>query len=289
VSTPEKRRLEFADELRRLRTKAGLSGKDLAERAGWHPSKVSKIENGKQDATDSDVLTWLEAVGAPESVSSRMRDRLREIRIEANTWKRQLRTGHRQRQEYSREIESMASTIRVFELIVVPGLVQTAEYARHVFITAAEFQETPRDTDDAVRIRLERQHALYDTAKSIELLMAESALRYFVCPPEVMVAQIDRLIALSGLRSVRLGIIPLGTRLPTVPTNGFWIVGNTVLIETVDSEINTDSPADLETYHRLADVLWTVAVEGDQARRILVRSSAAITEAHHLSKSDDTN
>jgi transcriptional regulator with XRE-family HTH domain len=284
VSTPEKRRLEFADELRHLRTQAGLSGKELAERVGWHPSKVSKIENGKQDATDADVLTWLEAVGAPESVASRMRDRLREIRIEANTWKRQLRTGHRQRQEYSRDIEGMASTIRVFELVVVPGLVQTAEYARHVFTTAAEFQETPPDTDEAVRIRLERQHALYDSAKTIELLMAESALRYFVCPPEVMVAQIDRLIALLGLPSVRLGIIPLDTRLPTVPTNGFWIVGDTVLIETVDSEINTDSPTDLATYHRLADMLWTVAATGDQARRILLRCSAAITEAHHLGR-----
>lgn len=284
MSTPEKRRLEFADELRHLRAQAGLSGKELAELVGWHPSKVSKIENGKQDATDSDVLTWLSAVGAPEPVASRMRDRLREIRIEANTWKRQLRTGHRQRQEYSRDVESMAASIRVFELMVVPGLVQTAEYARHVFITAAEFQETPPDTDEAVRIRLERQHALYDSAKSIELLMTESALRYFVCPPEVMVAQIDRLIALLGLPNLRLGIIPLDTRLPSVPTNGFWIVGDTVLIETVDSEINTDSPIDLATYNRLADTLWTVAVEGDEARRILVRCSTAITEAHNLGR-----
>jgi hypothetical protein len=165
----------------------------------------------------------------------------------------------------------------VFELIVVPGLVQTAEYARHVFITAAEFQDTPPDTNDAVRIRLERQHALYDSAKSIELLMAESALRYFVCPPEVMVAQIDRLIALSGLPSVRLGIIPLDTRLPTVPTNGFWIVGDTVLIETIDSEINTDSPTDLETYHRLADMLWTVAAR----RRPGTANPGPLLDCHH--------
>jgi transcriptional regulator with XRE-family HTH domain len=286
VSTPEKRRLEFADELRILRTQAGLSGKDLAGMAGWHPSKVSKIENGKQDATDSDVVQWLEAVGASESVASHMRDRLREIRIAANTWKRQLRTGHKQRQDYSLDIESTVSTIRVFELIVVPGLVQTAEYARHIFITAAEFQETPLDTEDAVRIRIERQRALYDNAKRIELLMAESSLRYFVCPPEVMVAQIDRLLALWGLPTMRLGIIPLDTRLPTVPTNGFWIVGNTVLIETVDSEINTDSPADVQTYNKLADMLWSVAVEGNEARQILVRSSTAIAQAHNLGRTN---
>ncbi|WP_158852848.1 helix-turn-helix domain-containing protein [Saccharothrix deserti] len=285
MSTPDKRRLEFADELRRLRVEAGMSGKELAGKVRWHPSKVSKIENGKQDPTDSDVSTWLDAVEAPESVVHRMRDDLREIRIASSTWKRQLRTGHSRRQEYSRQIEGAASTIRVFELIVIPGLVQTAEYARHVLISAAEFQETPRDTDEAVRIRLERQHALYDSAKNIELLIAESALQYFVCPPEAMVAQIDRLIAICNLPTVRFGIIPAYSRLPTVPTNGFWIVGNTVLIETVDTEINTDAPSDLATYHKLADMLWSVAVEGDGARRILVECSTAITQRHNLNRS----
>ncbi|MFB9427812.1 DUF397 domain-containing protein [Streptoalloteichus tenebrarius] len=114
-----------------------------------------------------------------------------------------------------------ASTIRAFELVIVPGLVQIAEYTRHVFVSLAKFHQTPRDTDEAVRIRLERQRALYDSAKRIELLMCESAVRYFVCPPDVMVAQIDRLLALLSLPTVRLGIIPLDTRLPTVPINGF--------------------------------------------------------------------
>lgn len=288
MSKPDKNRLEFADELRRLRVAAGMSGKQLAGKVNWHPSKVSKIENGKQDATDSDVSTWLEAVEAQESVVLRLRDRLREIRIEANAWKRQLRTGHSHRQEYSRGIESDASTIRVFELIVVPGLVQTAEYAREVFITAAEFQNTPRDADEAVRIRLERQHALYDSAKRVELLITEAALQYFVCSPEAMVAQIDRLFAIGSLPAVRFGIIPLGARLPTVPTNGFWIVGDTVLIETVDSEINTDSSSDLVTYHKLMDMLWTVAAEGDEARRILVDCSRFIARKHDLDRRLDS-
>lgn len=287
MTTPEKRRIEFADELRRLRVQAGMSGKQLAETVKWHPSKVSKIENCKQDATDSDVLTWLQAVNAPESVAQQMRDRLREIRISSNTWKRQLRTGHGRRQEYSRSIESNAPTIRVFELMVIPGLVQTAEYARDVFITSAEFQETPLDTDDAVRIRLERQHTLYDSAKHVEMLVTEAALRYFVCSPRAMVAQLDRLLAIYNLPSIRFGIIPLGTRLPTVPTNGFWIVGNTVLIETVDSEINTDSPEDVATYNKLADMLWSVAVEGDDARRILVECSKSIAQKFDLEHSRD--
>ncbi|MBK0866540.1 hypothetical protein INP57_06980 [Saccharopolyspora sp. HNM0986] len=102
--------------------------------------------------------------------------------LEVASWKRQLRTGHQQRQDQSREAEEQADAIRAFELVVVPGLVQTAHYARHVFSTSAELQQVPQDTDAAVQVRLERQHALYDSAKHVELLIAESALRYFACP-----------------------------------------------------------------------------------------------------------
>lgn len=278
MSTPEKRRLEFGDRLRELRERAGYSGKQLAEATGWHPSKISKIENGRQLATDSDVLTWVQTVGASESTARELRDALRTVRLESASWKRQLRMGHRQGQEQRRDAESVAGTIRAFELVVVPGLVQTADYARHVFTTSAALQRTPHDTDAAIQARLERQHALYDLTKHVELLIAESALRYYVCPPETMVAQIDRLLALGGLSTVRLGIIPLGTRLPHVPAGGFWILGDSVAIETDNTEITTDDPDDIALYNRLLDALWTVAVEGDAARRLLVQASADIAE-----------
>lgn len=275
MSTPEERRAEFADELRRVRQEvAKLNGKDFAARCGWHASKVSKIENKRQDPDDSDVLTWMNTAGASESDVERMRAWLRGINIDSASWKHQLRKGHSDRQTYSKQVEETAKRIRVFELIIVPGLVQIADYARCVFDAAAAFQRVPIDTEEALSIRMERQHALYDNAKEIELLICESALLYYVCPPEVMVAQIDRLFALIGLR-MRFGIIPLGTRLPVVPPNGFWIVGERVLIETVDTEINTETPSDIETYNRLMDELWSVAAEGDEARKILVRCSKA--------------
>lgn len=274
MSTPEERRAEFADELRRVRLDANLNGKEFAARCGWHASKVSKIENKRQDPDDSDVLVWMTTAGASESETERMRSWLRGISIDAASWKNQLRKGHSARQSYSKQVEATATRIRVFELIIVPGLVQIADYARCVFDAAAAFQRVPIDTEEALSIRMQRQHALYDNAKEIELLICESALLYYVCPAEVMVAQIDRLLALIGLR-IRFGIIPLGTRLPVVPPNGFWIVGERVLIETVDTEINTETPSDIETYNRLMDELWTVAAEGDEARKILMRCSKA--------------
>ncbi|WP_439662836.1 helix-turn-helix domain-containing protein [Lentzea sp. HUAS TT2] len=279
MSTPEERRAEFADELKRVRVEvAKLNGKDFAARLGWGATKVSKIENKRQPPTDADVLTWMTGAGASASEVEHMRSWLRGIVMDEASWKTQLRKGHSARQTYSKHVEASARRIRVFELVIVPGLVQIAEYARHVFDTAAAFQQVPIDTEEALSIRMERQHALYDNAKEIELLICESALLYYVCPPTVMVAQIDRLLALLGLRP-RFGIIPLGTRLPVVPPNGFWIVGERVLIETVDTEINTETPSDIETYNRLMDELWTVAAEGDEARKILVRCSEAAAAA----------
>lgn len=279
MSTPEQRRLKFGDRLRELREHAGYtSAKEFAAEAGWHPSKISKIENGKQLAADSDVLTWIRIIGASEPTADELRNELREIRIESASWKRQLRTGHRERQEHSRTTERAAAAIRVFELVVIPGLVQTADYARHVFSTSAALQQTPHDTESAVQVRLERQHALYDTAKHVELLIAESALHYYTCPIETMIAQIDRLLALCGLSTVRLGILPLDTRLPHIPTSGFWIVDDTVLVETVNTEISTDDPDDLSLYTRLFDSLWEVAIEGNAARRLLVKISTDLAE-----------
>ncbi|MEV0085281.1 helix-turn-helix transcriptional regulator [Saccharopolyspora sp. NPDC050642] len=278
MSTPERHKLEFGDRLRELRERAGYSGREFASAAGWQPSKISKIENGRQLPTDADLLIWVRLTEVPEPRATEFRDELRTIRLESSSWKRQLRTGHRRRQERSRGIEAEAGTIRAFELVVVPGLVQTADYARHVFSSAAALQQVPHDTDAAVQVRLERQHALYDSAKHVELLIAESALRYFACPPQTMVAQIDRLIALCGLATVRFGIIPLNTRLPHIPASGFWIIGDTVFVETVNTEISTDDPDDVALYNRLADSLWQAAVEGDDARRLLVQISTDIAQ-----------
>ncbi|MEV4729765.1 helix-turn-helix transcriptional regulator [Saccharopolyspora sp. NPDC049426] len=278
MSTPERHKLEFGDRLRELRERAGYSGREFATAAGWQASKISKIENGKQLATDADVLTWVKLAQVPEPAATELRDELRTIRLEAANWKRQLRTGHRQRQEQSLSTEADADTIRAFELMVVPGLVQTADYAHHVLSTAAALQQTPTDTAAAVQVRLERQHALYDSAKHVELLITESALRYFPCPPQTMVAQIDRLIALCGLATVHFGIIPLNTRLPHLPASGFWIVGDTALVETVNTEINTDDPEDVALYNRLTDSLWNAALQGDDARRLLVRVSTEIAQ-----------
>jgi transcriptional regulator with XRE-family HTH domain len=265
----------FGQRLRALRAKADwLTGKSFAEHLGWQQSKVSRIETGAQLATDADINAWFEKTGPQESEASELHDELREIRIEAASWKRQLRTGHQNRQERAGATEGRAGRIRAFEMALLPGLAQTAEYARHVLTIHAQTHGAPVDIQQAVVTRMERQRVLYEPDKVIELLITESAMRYAVCPPNVMAAQIDRLLGLAALPTVRFGIVPLGSRLPVIPMNGFWIFDESVIIETINTEITAEDPEDLDLYNGVLDKLWTIAAEEDQARKLVLDSLA---------------
>lgn len=190
----EKRQLEFGETLRRLRAGAGhATGKDFAAAIGWQASKVSRIENGRTLPARADLDVWLEAVDAPADLAETVHDEAREIRLDRDSWKRQLRHGHAGRQRIEADAERRATRITSVEFFVVPGLVQTADYARAVFMMAAELHGTPSDADGAVRERIRRQDALYDPDKRVEILVGESALRYPLCPAPVMRTQLDRL------------------------------------------------------------------------------------------------
>lgn len=233
--------------------------------------QVSRIETAKQSVTDADVLAYCEATSASEETAAELRQELREIRLEAASWKSQLRTGHRARQEYSDQLERKAAHIRMFESALVPGLVQTAEYARHVFDSAAELHQIPRDTDEAVRTRMGRQDVLYDSTKTIEILCSEAALRHPIAPPAVMAAQLDRLLALSGMSTMRLALLPLDAQLPIAPLHGFVLIDELALVETINTEMTVTDPDELAAFHRAFDALWEVAVTGGEARETLQR------------------
>ncbi|HEY2724078.1 MAG TPA: helix-turn-helix transcriptional regulator [Pseudonocardiaceae bacterium] len=274
MSDLDKRRLALGDQLRELRHGSGLSGKRLAEQAGWPASKVSRIENARQSISDSDVRTWCDITGAADSVAAQLRDQLRGLRLDEANRQRRLRSARRSGPaadgQRSQEIEQSASTIRIFELASVPTLVQTAEYARYVFAASGSHTGASEAEVD-VQTWMERQRVLYAPGKRIEITLAESALRYPVCPTDVLRAQIDRLLALQGLPGLRLGVIPLDTRLPVLPMHGFWILDDVVLIKTLTSEILIQDERARIIYQRLADALAAVALTGDGVRGLLSR------------------
>jgi transcriptional regulator with XRE-family HTH domain len=271
VSSFEAVRLEFGDKVRRLREQGGLDGKDLAGRLGWHPSKISKIERGKQTATDSDLLDILDVLAVPDVEAERLRRDLRDLRVKQLAWRRQLRSGHRDRQRQDLVDEQNATTIRIVDLMAVPGPLQTGPYARAVFATQADLLDIPAgDIDDAVAVRMRRQQVLYDSTKTIDILIAEAALLHPVCAPAEMVAQIDRLVSATSLPGVRVGLLPAYRPLPHLLPHGFWIVDDVVFVEKVTGEDRETDPEQVAVYERLADRLWSVAITGDDARALLM-------------------
>lgn len=275
----EARRAAFGARLRELRERQGLTGRDAARALDWRQSKVSKLETGKQTADDSDVLAWCDLVGASESVDELLAE-LADLRIHQIAWRRQLRAGHRDKQARQAARHRDAHRIRAVDITSVTGLVQTPGYARQIFATQAELFDVPRDLDAAVQARVERQQILYDTSKQIEILIAEAALRHPIAPPAEMAAQIDRLQSLLGLPHIRFGLLPQQRQLPHVPAHGYWIVDDHVEIENISSEGQVDDPDQVAIYHRLTDALWTVAVDGDDARALLLRLARDYAEAH---------
>ncbi|MDR7302237.1 helix-turn-helix domain-containing protein [Haloactinomyces albus] len=277
----DKRRQDFGERLRRLRDEAGLTGRDLAASLGWPHSKISKLENGKQTAEDADVIAWVGAIGQPESVERELLEELAEVRVSKAAWRAQLRAGHRARQQHSLDIEAAATRIRNAEFGVVPGYLQTADYARHVFKTQAELLEVPAgDIEESVRVRMQRQQVLYQ-GKSIEIIVSEHALRHPVAPPEAMVAQLDRLVSAVGLPGLRFGVLPQFRRLPNITMNGFIMLDDMVMVEQVSNELTIDDPEQVAIYHRLTDRLWKTAAEDDEARSLLQRISAEYVSQQH--------
>ena len=267
----ESRRLEFGDQLRRLREQAGLTGAELATVNGWQQSKVSKIERGRQTPTDGDLVAWLDAIDAAPELVDELRQRLRDLRIEQIAWRRQLREGHLARQERSVTTSETASVLRGVAIMAVPGLLQTPDYARSIFTTQAELLDLPDDVEASVAARLRRQQVLYDSSKTIEILIAEAALLHSVVGADVLAGQIDRLVTVLGLSTVRLGILPAGRPLPHLLPHGYWIMDDVVLVETVSDELRVTDPDQVAIYRRLTDQLWSAALEGDDARALLAR------------------
>ncbi len=265
-------RTGFGNRLRRMREDAGLSGKLLAERLGWPASKVSRLENGRQTASISDVEAWTDALGVPGPVRAGLVEDLRSLRVEYATWRRQMRGGFAPRQRAGRALLEGTRALRAFQPALVPGLLQTAEYARVVYRGVAEFDGGPHDVEAAVRERLRRQELLYEPGRQLRFLLTEAALRNRLGPVAVHRAQLDRLLALAGLDTVELAVLPCEAELPRAMPHSFDIYDDQlVLVETVTAELGVRDAEDIDLYTKLFEMYWAIAAHGEAASALITR------------------
>ncbi|GAA1685504.1 helix-turn-helix transcriptional regulator [Nonomuraea maheshkhaliensis] len=264
-------RIDLGSQLRQLREAAHLSGKELAERLRWQPSKVSRLENARQTATEDDVVVWAQAVGAsPDTTDGLLRQSIALLERH-DDWKQRHRSGLAALQEDVRDLESRTKLFRVFEPGIIVGLLQTSEYARHVFQKVKRLYSAADQIDAAVRVRMQRQEILYDRTRTFRFVVSEAALRTALAPPEVMRGQLNRLLAVSTLPNVEFGVIPFGTELPANPVNGFWIYNEAmVAVATMTKDLILRDPDDIAFYVRAFDDYAKVAEFEESGREVIM-------------------
>jgi transcriptional regulator with XRE-family HTH domain len=282
---PTAQRRRLAEMLRDLRLAAGMDQTSFGARAGgMSQSKVSRLELGRQVPSLAEARAWAGAAGADADTTARLFELTEAALTELTTKQEELRSGLAAKQQHLGRTEQAVSTIRVYT-VVVPGLLQTAQYARRVFTTGEGLVPgLVRDIPAAVTARLERQQVLYQPGKQFAFVVPEGALRWRPGPDgaRVLAAQLDRVGALSTLEGVTFGIIPWSAEVYALAPNEFAILGDPekdedaeVVIETVTREIHIRDAAQIAVYLDLWRRLCADAVFGDDAGALL---RALVTE-----------
>lgn len=270
-------RVSLGVRLRELREEAGLSGRELAARADWHPSKVSRLERGNQTATAADLRRWAQLCGRAEAAEGLIAQ-LGALETHYTSWRRRLSAGNRARQQNAVDLEGRTRTLCVFESVCVPGLLQTPDYARAMITGAVELHGTPADVEEGVRKRMERRAILDDPGKETRILLWEPVLYTRHASPGVQTEQLDHLAECVRAGRGGIGIVPLRSSLGASPMHGFWIYDDDrVIVETVGAELYLTDDDAVEPYRRVFSALSRSAVRGRVALELLERARRAFT------------
>jgi transcriptional regulator with XRE-family HTH domain len=273
-------------ELRATREAAGISGRALAKMLGnWSQAKVSRIENGVVSSTVEDVEAMLDAL----DVRGAKRDQILRLAEEASestvSW-RVLHKGGMARWQY--ELDQLlrtAARVRHFQPMIVPGLMQTAEYARQVLELSNWTGQ--KDIDAAVVARLARQQILFEpTCPQYHYLLGEIGLRWR--PTDSLTlhrAQLDRIVTVSKLPTVTVQALPADKPSAALGLHGFRIYDfadpnepTVVFVETISGEITVSEPDNVAAYVGTWDRLTNSALSPDDSRAYIQRMALTLID-----------
>ncbi len=250
--------------LRELREASGKEAKAVARSAVMSQSKLSRIETGKVTPTVMDVERILTALGVSDEVRAKLTEVARQEATEATAWRLYRRSGLHHHQDDIRALEADTAVMRLFQPSCIPGLCQTPEYVRAIFAPKGLTEEVVSRTIGA---RLQRQAVLFDQAKSFRFLITESVLRWRLVSPPEMAVQLDRLVTLSRLPNVWLGVVPLSAPMTELPSSSFVLFDSRmVIVEIHHAEITTAEPRDVESYREKFERFEKLAITGEDMR-----------------------
>lgn len=268
--------------LRQFRKSAGLSGPVLAGRLGVSQSHLSRVELGEAVATVKLVAEWTRETGTSPVDSQAAADLAEAVAGELITLRDAVASGLVKLQRDVIDAEAAAATMSAYVPALIPGLMQTAEYATQ--LVAGKYPDRD-DIAEAVAVRMQRQVILYSRAKTLRWVIGEAGLRWRVGPTEVMAAQLDRLAALAVEADLDVRVLPFDRTAPVWHDHGFTIFAertdgelDLVHLELLTGLVNVTDPKEVAQYHSAYERLAELALQGAEAVPLIHRVKAELLE-----------
>ncbi|TNY38079.1 Scr1 family TA system antitoxin-like transcriptional regulator [Thermomonospora catenispora] len=258
------RLVELGRELRRLRVAAGMSGAELARRAGVPQTTVSRVETGRRVSDAEVVVRLLEALGLGAGEFERLATEARAAYVESAAPR--VDAGVSFRRGTAVEQARSASVVRSFESVAVPYLLRTASYDRAA------------GTVVLGEGGVDRAAVLGDQGRHFTFVICEGVLRTWPGSGACMPEQLAHLVEVAGRANVRLGVVPAGTVVGSercgVPLHGFTIYDDSaVTVETFTRELTLTAEADVRAYVEVFEGFARSAVFGDEAVALVERAA----------------
>ncbi len=273
--SPTVRGRRLAAELRRLRERTGLTGDEVASELGWSGSKVSRIELHRIGIKQADLRKLLDLYGVQEPHRSELQALARESRQKGRLEKVTADFPP----EYTEHLhaEADARSLWFWDPMIVPGLLQTEDYARDMMRGwQSMFSLPPSDLERRMQARLVRQQALArDPPPELSVVIDESVLHRRYGGNTVMREQLQRLIDLSELPNVALRVLPLDGNHP-IGTGAFYYMKFAQIHEVPLGDIVT-----------IEHMLKNYYVEGDETHKFRLVFEELMSESLGLRESRD--
>ncbi len=272
--SPTVRRRRLAGELRRLRDQAQLTIDDVAEKLECSASKISRIETGHVGVTPKDTRELLKLYGVDADQLEALVQLAREAR-KKGWW-------HTYNEVFTGAfvgLEAETSSLRAYQALLIPGLLQTEDYMRAV-IRAARPDATDAQVEKRVKARLARQRLLTDPdPPRYWAVIDEAVLCRTVGGPKVMHAQLNWLAARATLPHVTIQVLPFQVGAHAGMEGPFLILGfpeqadpDVVYVDNTTAGIYLEEPSEILRYTLMFDHLRAAALAPDDT---LTRIAAA--------------
>jgi transcriptional regulator with XRE-family HTH domain len=287
VRSPTLRRRELGALLRSLRLEQGLTVEQVAEHLLCSPSKVSRLETGHRGATPRDVRDLCALYGVTDPAQRERMAKLAQEGKQQGWW-----------QPYELQfatyvgLEAAAVSLAYFQNIIVPGLLQTADYARAMH-QADVGEYTPERIEEHVEVRMRRQALLTrDPPLQLSVVIDEAVLHREVGGPGVMGAQLEHLVEVAKLPNVMLQVIPYKAGAHPAMDSTFDILdfgeaaSSLVYVEGLMGFLYIERPEDINRFRGIFEYLQSLALNPQDSIELMTKIRAQYNSATLLASGD---